>query len=357
MVAYTTGTYTTGAVKAALLALLRGERSRSVTVRLPLGGVATIPVRSVTVNNRFARSSVVKISCEKKDVTHNLEITVTASLRKDRKIVIRAGRGIGVVKKKGLCVPPGSPAINPTPRRMIEETVRELTDSGVELVISAPGGEQIARRTWNPKVGIEGGISIIGTTGVMKPSSASAFKASILAQLDVLRAEGVREIIITPGNIGEQAVVGLLPERALKERVIQAGDYLGFALKEASKRVERIVVAGHPAKLAKPVEGYFQTHHTRSPHAKNIVLKFLKPRISPTTFARLEKLPTVEGIVQVLKKESALGHLCELAELIEQSIKHHLATESAVPVLLFDMEKSLIGLSRSAGVWMEEGST
>ncbi len=356
-VAYTTGTYTAGAVKAALLALLEGISPVEVSVRLPQGGVAEIPVRSVSIHEGVARCSVVKKSVENEDLTHNLEIVATVSLREDGGIVIKAGEGIGVVRKRGLPVPPGSPAINPTPRRMIIETIRELTKRGVDVVISAPGGKEIAGRTWNPRLGIEGGISIIGTTGMMRPKSAPAFKESILAQLRVVEEEGAEELIITPGNISEQAVLTLFPHKVTGEMVLQAGDFLGFSLREASKRVGRIIVAGHPAKLAKLIEGYFQTHYSRSPHAKKMVLQFLKKRVDSKRFGALMELPTVDGIIQALKKDSLLRPFDELAELIEVKIKDYIGRTRPVPILLFDMERALIGLSRSARLWIGKDST
>ncbi len=356
-VAYTTGTYTAGAVKGALVALIQGTRPESVTVRLPEGGEATIPVERLILTENAAECSVVKKSYEKDDVTHNLEITARVSFRADKDIIIRAGYGIGTVRKKGLPVPPGSPAINPTPRRMIIEAIRELTQRGVDVLISAPKGREIAQKTWNPRLGIEGGISIIGTTGMMKPKSAPAFKDSIVAQLKVLKEEGIKELIITPGNISERAVVELLKDNIQPDRILQAGDFLGFSLTEAVKVTKEIVVAGHPAKLAKPIEGYFQTHYTRSPHAKDMVLRFLRGRIPPSLWDTLSGLPTVEGIIQALKKADRLAPFCELAELIELKIKDYLGRTQAVPVLLFDMERTLIGLSKSAKQWIERRST
>ena len=357
-IAYTTGTYATGAVKGALSALLSGQKPIVVDVRLPAGGIARIEIEELSIDNGVARCTVVKRSCEPTDVTHNLAITAEVSLREDSRIVLRAGTGIGVVTRKGLSIPQGSPAINPTPRRMINRAVRELTSRGVDITLSAPQGVKLAQRTWNPRLGIEGGISIIGTTGIMRAKSAPAYKSTIEAQLKLIAANDKNpQIIITPGNISERAMAERFAHGIDPDTIVQAGDFLGFALKRATLVTDRIVVAGHPAKLAKTIEGYFQTHYSRSPQAKDMVIRFLKGRVDDALLRELSDMSTVEGIIQTLRKRATLAPMDELSELIEENIKGYLQRTKPIPVILFDMERRLIGLSDTARQWIERGYT
>ncbi|MEK7313852.1 MAG: cobalt-precorrin-5B (C(1))-methyltransferase CbiD [Deltaproteobacteria bacterium] len=348
---YTTGTYAAAAAKAALVALL-GERDVSqVGVRLPMSGEAKIPVSRVERSGDYVKCGVVKKSVEENDVTDKIEIFARVSLRKDSQIVIDGGIGIGRITKKGLQLPVGEAAINPGPRRMIRDSVRELTSRGVDVVISAPLGEEVAIATTNSRLGIIGGISIIGTTGIMRAKSSVSFKETILRQLDFCRENGLREIVITPGNISEEAMLAHFGDRVCKERIVQSGDFLGFTLSRAHGLGLGFVLAGHPGKLAKVLGGYFQTHHTKSPPANDSVIRLLEKSVSKELVKEMKESPTVEGIAVILEEHGKTELLNNVADAIEERVRKYLKADFSVPVLLIGMDKRLMGFSRTGAKW------
>src|SRR3990172_5174901 len=191
---YTTGTYAAAAAKGALAILLGGKDIKEIGVTLPDGVKAVIPLRLNERNSDYIQCAVIKRSVEETDATHNMEILASVSLREDDRIIIEGGAGIGRITKKGLQLPIGYAAINPVPRKMICSSIRELSYRGVDVMISVPGGEEVAALTCNPRLGIIGGISIIGTTGIMRPKSMPSFQKTILQQLNFFMEKGVKEI-------------------------------------------------------------------------------------------------------------------------------------------------------------------
>ena len=353
---YTTGTYAAAAAKAALMVLIGGRPPEEVRLALPDGTEARIPVSSLEKAPGRVTCEVVKRSVEETDVTDNLKILATVSFREDGRIVITGGAGIGRITRRGLQLPVGEAAINPVPRRMIHDSLRELTHRGVDVVISAPDGEKVAASTYNQRLGIVGGISIIGTTGIMRPKSLESFKETILQQLDFCATNGIREIVITPGNISEEAMIEHFTDRTSRERVVQSGDFLGFTLEQAYKRGLFFVLAGHPGKLAKVLAGNFQTHYTKSPPANEAVIRMLRGRVPEHILCEMSSSPTVEGITEVLLKERRTDLLDEVAERIEEKVREYLKTDLSVPVILFNMDKRLIGSSAAARKWIRGSS-
>ena len=351
---YTTGTYATAAAKAALYILLNGKEIKEIEVTLPKGERALIPINYIEKFRDGVKCGVVKRSVEETDATHNLEIFANISLREDEQIVIDGGIGIGRVTKKGLQLPIGEAAINPIPRRMIHYSLRGLTSLGVNVVISSPKGEEAAASTYNPRLGIIGGISILGTTGIMSPKSSVSFKGTILQHLNFCRENGIGEIVITPGNISEEAMLDYFGDNIRKEHIVQSGDFLGFTLRHTYKRGLKFVLSGHPGKLAKVLGGYFQTHYSKSPQANDYVIQFLKGKVSDELIEEMKESPTVEGITVLLQQHQKGELLNEIAEAIEERVKEFLETESPIPILLFNMDKKLIGASKSGVKWIKK---
>ena len=351
---YTTGTYAAAAAKAAAMVLLDQDPPAEVEITLPGDGVALIPVRSVDRDDSSATSLVVKESVETTDVTDGMEITAHVTFRKDGDTTIDGGTGIGRVTKAGLQLSVGAAAINPVPREMITNNLRELTTRSIDVVISAPDGERIAEDTYNSRIGIVGGISIIGTTGIMKAKSSESFKDTILAQLRFLKENNAKEIIVTPGNISEDAMILKFKDRVSKETIVQSGDFLGFTLKETLKTKIDFVLAGHPGKLAKVLDGNFQTHYSKARPANEAVIELLKDLLDDKIIKALKESPTVEGIVTILIKEDKAELASILANKIETCVKEFLDIEKDVPTLLFNMDKELIGTSKAGKSWTEK---
>ncbi len=261
---YTTGACATAAALAATRALLTSRPVSSVAISLPTGAAVQFGIVSCTFWADEARCSVIKDGGDDPDVTHGAEIVATVRRRGQPGVDLRGGAGVGIVTMPGLGLEIGGPAINPVPRRMIvtaveAELARLRAGSGLVVEISVPRGEELARRTLNPRLGILGGISILGTTGIVRPYSTAAWRASVEQAIDVAAANGCREIAVTTGGRSErfaQQVLGL-PDVAL----VEMGEFTGHALRRcARRRIERVYVCGMIGKLSKIAQGHLMTH-------------------------------------------------------------------------------------------------
>ena len=266
---WTTGTCASAAAAAAYQALLCGRFPDPVTVALPRGGATTLPLARTSRDGEEATAGVVKDAGDDPDVTHGAEIVATVRHgRAGGGVVFRAGPGVGVVTLPGLPVAVGEPAINPAPRAMIRAALLAVAEryggSGDAIVtVSIPGGEALAERTLNGRLGIKGGLSILGTTGVVVPFSCAAWIHSIYRGIDVARAAGVRHLAAATGSTSEAAVQRLyaLPDVAL----IDMGDFVGGTLKYLRRHpVPRFTIAGGFAKLVKLAQGHLFLHSSQS---------------------------------------------------------------------------------------------
>jgi cobalt-precorrin-5B (C1)-methyltransferase len=269
---YTTGACATAASKGALLALIHQHAFAEVAIRLPQGQVVTFPLHTCSFTPEEGRSSVIKDAGDDPDVTDKAEICACVTWSSTTGVTLRRGHGVGLVTKRGLPVPPGEPAINPVPRRMIVETLKDVLDEvgqasrlscGVVVEISVPGGEEIAKKTFNPRLGIVGGISILGTTGIVTPYSTAAWLASVVQSIDVANAQGCRHLVLTVGARGERTARQLfaLPDDAF----IQMGPFFADALRHCSRTgVAKVSLVAMIGKLAKFAAGNESVHSTTS---------------------------------------------------------------------------------------------
>lgn len=266
---WTTGACAAAAAKAACQALFGEDFPDAVRITLPRGETPCFPLALSERGDGWARAGVVKDAGDDPDVTHGA--TIVATVRRAAPgsgLVFRAGAGVGTVTKPGLPLPPGEPAINPVPRRMIGAEVVAVANrlgqpADLEVEISVPGGERLAQATWNPRLGILGGLSILGTTGVVVPYSCSAWIHSIQRGIDVARATGMEHVVASVGNTSEKAALALtgLPPEA----VIDMGDFVGGMLKYLRRHpVPQVTIAGGFAKLAKLAAGAMDLHSKRS---------------------------------------------------------------------------------------------
>jgi cobalt-precorrin-5B (C1)-methyltransferase len=266
---WTTGACATAAAKAAYQALLTGTFPDPVTIRLPRGETPAFALARTTLGEGWAEASVIKDAGDDPDVTHGAEIVSRVrALPENSGVRFRAGAGVGTVTLPGLPVPPGEPAINPAPRAMMVEAIREVAAAhgaspDAEIEISVTGGEEIAKKTWNPRLGIVGGISILGTTGIVVPYSCAAWIHSIRSGIDVARAAGLTHVAGATGNVSEAAVKERysLPDIAL----LDMGDFAGGLLKYLRDHpIERLTIAGGFAKMTKLAQGALDLHSSRS---------------------------------------------------------------------------------------------
>lgn len=262
---YTTGASAAAATQAACRLLERDERPESVAVPTPLGFDLNIPVNRLAYEEGTATAGVIKDGGDDPDVTHGAEILVTVRRVEEPGIRIQGGVGVGTITQPGLELPPGSAAINPVPRRMITQGVAialgtEHPAPGVEVTVSIPGGEALAKKTLNSRIGIVGGLSILGTTGIVRPMSTASWRASVLQSIDVAAANSLRHIVLTTGGRSERFAAAIYPE--LPEMAfVQMGIFTGDGLRRAVERgVPRVTVCGMIGKLAKLATGQMQTH-------------------------------------------------------------------------------------------------
>ncbi|MBW3555819.1 MAG: cobalt-precorrin-5B (C(1))-methyltransferase [Actinobacteria bacterium] len=257
---WTTGTCAAAAAKAAVTGLVAGVAPRQVDIALPGGRRVGF---GVEVDGEAARCVVVKDAGDDPDCTDGARMTAQASWAATGATELLAGPGVGTITKPGLGLDVGAPAINPVPRTMILAAVAEVTDRPVSLTFSVPGGEEMAARTSNARLGILGGISILGTTGIVRPFSTAAYRASVVQQVDVAAAQGERTIVMATGSRSEQAAMRIcdVPEVC----IVEVGDFTGIALRRAAAAGMRGgVFVGMAGKITKLAAGVMMTHFHRS---------------------------------------------------------------------------------------------
>jgi len=284
---FTTGTCAAAGAKAAAHALFgavsgKGFKPvRAVDVTLPHGGSIKVKIKSIKVDGGLAKASVIKDAGDDPDVTNGEEITTSVELIRLNKarpsVDIRGGEGVGVVTRPGLKIPPGRPAINPVPLGMIKTSVLEAAgefkiNPSVVVTVTVPRGRLLAEKTMNPRLGIVGGISILGTTGIVEPLSLCAYRNSITCAIDVAAAGGLHEVVFSTGRSTERVVekrLKRLPEIAF----VLTGDHMGAALRDASQKkgLKKVTIAGQFGKMSKLAAGHFETHKDDS----SVELEFL----------------------------------------------------------------------------------
>jgi cobalt-precorrin-5B (C1)-methyltransferase len=276
---WTTGTCAAAAAKAAARALASGEPQARVDVKLPGKGRerrVEFDVERCDLGAAWAEAVVIKDAGDDPDVTDGAHLTARVSWREEQGLELDRGDGVGVVTKPGLGLPVGGPAINAVPRRMISYSVEEVLDPeerGVRVVISVPGGEKMAEKTTNARLGIAGGISILGTTGIVRPFSTAAWAASVVQAINVMGAQSHKTFVLSTGGLTEKAAMGLLPD--LEEvNFVEVGDFTGQAIKKAvENELERCFFIGMAGKISKLAAGIMMTHWTRSKVDNDLLAK------------------------------------------------------------------------------------
>ena len=364
---FTTGTCAAAAAKAAAMLLIKGVILKEVQITLPDGDRFTIPLVYVRMYSSFAEAAIRKDGGDDPDITNGIDIIVSVRGIEGNDIEITAGEGVGTVTKPGLSVMPGEPAVNPVPRRMIRDAVRDVTDRGVCVTISIPGGREIAAKTFNPRLGIVGGLSILGTSGRVRPFSCPALRASLKCLLDVAAASGIRAPVFVPGHIGERAARRHF--RVSSGQVIEVSNEWGFMLEcAAAQNFEALMVLGHPGKLAKLAMGVADTHSSRSKSAIPFVSGLAKEVLDlPSSGGKilggggrqgkqherqLTEMPTVEGIFSALSRpeRKELGDV--LAERIRMAVSEQIDDKMEIAVVLVNMQGDILGSNGDLSRWM-----
>ncbi len=345
---WTTGACATAATRAAYSALLTGRFPDPVTITLPKGERPSFALAREELGDGYALAGIVKDAGDDPDVTHLAEIIVTVrKAAPGAGVVFKAGEGVGTVTKAGLPLEVGEPAINRAPREMMRQAVadvaREHGDAGdLEVEISVPGGAALAGKTWNPRLGILGGLSILGTTGVVVPYSCSAWIHSIHRGIDVARAAGLRHAAGCTGAISEQAVQRLygLPDMAL----LDMGDFAGGLLKYLRRHpLPRLTIGGGFGKISKLAAGHLDLHSGRSQVDQDWLARLARDLGGRESLIEQIRTANTANQVLTLSRQARLPLADAVAARARETALGVLDGETEIEVLIFDRQSQLVG--------------
>jgi cobalt-precorrin-5B (C1)-methyltransferase len=347
---YTTGSCAAAASKAAVSMPLSGKPVELIGIDTPAGVRLNLPITDVEFTDGKVRCSIVKDGGDDPDMTSGLKIFAEASFASDIGIKISTGEGIGIVTLPGLKVEPGKPAINPVPMKMILKEVQEVLPehTGVEIRLSVPGGEEVAKKTYNPKLGIVGGISILGTSGIVTPMSEEAWKESVALELNVAVAKGFNQIVYTFGNYGEGFAVDELGIE--KDRVIKVSNFIGYMLDRAMEsNIENILVIGHLGKLVKVAAGIFHTHSRVADARMEILAAYTALEGAPQDVtARIFECRTTEAAAAIIKENGYTTVFDRIAGNASKRCTEYMYNKIKVGTVLFNEDNSLLAMDDMA---------
>ena len=391
---FTTGTCAQAAAKGASLMLLTQRLLRKVKVDTPSGVKLNLGLIDQKIEKESAFCGIVKDAGDDPDVTNGIKIYAEVKFSPKKGVTVIGGEGVGKVTKQGLAVGVGEYAINPVPRQMIikeiEEIMRSLCkcgmqiaecgvekikknsseirvpnsafkknpkseirnlhlknsafriphsafEKGLEVVISVPRGEELTKHTFNPRLGIVGGISIIGTTGIVEPKSTDAYKTSLSLQLDVLKAEGCEKAVLILGYVGER-----FAKEALKvngDSIIKIGDHVGFTLKECvKKKIKEVLLIGHVGKLVKITKGQFDTHSKFGDNRVETIAHYAKTYgAKRKVIEKLLSQTTAEATIDILRKNRLMGVFGKITQKVVITINDFLDNELTVSCILLSL--------------------
>ena len=345
---FTTGTCATAASKAGILAIINQQSLNNVDVILPKRDKINIQINSCNFSKDNAQCSVIKDGGDDPDVTHGAEIFVDISLTdKIGSIEIDGGKGVGRVTKPGLGLEIGTAAINPTPKKMILENIQEVGEevlgkNGIKIVVSVPTGEELAKKTDNPRIGILDGISILGTSGIVIPYSTASFAAAIRQQIDVVSSMNDEEVVLTTGGRSEDFAREIikLPDHSF----IQMGDFSGYTIQQCAKKsLKKAYVAGFIGKLAKMAAGVKQTHVKGG----KVDMKFLSElakrcNANSETIRKILGANTARNVQEIIIEDNVDGFFDEITKETCNQMRQHSEEKIPVEVILFDFDGKVL---------------
>ena len=345
---YTTGACAAAGVKAAFL-FMAGVDWREISLTALDGTLLTIPVKEVRETADGICAEVVKFSGDDPDITNGVSVFTTIQRRDEPGIVFRAGKGVGTVTKRGMSLPVGEPSINKGPRTLIRSVIEEMTgrpDSGA--TISIPEGVELAKKTLNPVLGIEGGISVIGTTGVLRPMSEEAFKDSLVPQIDVALAAQEPVLVFVPGKIGEKIALSLgVPQTAL----IETSNFIGFMLDRAAERgAARILILGHTGKLVKMAAGVFHTHNRIADARLETLAAYAAAEgLAQDGVRAVLAANTTEDAMEIIASAGLMERVCSvIAERVHVRAERYVFGKVEVGALMVNFAGDILGADERA---------
>ena len=345
---YTTGSSATAAAKAGILSIINQEKIFNVDITLPKGSTIQIPIKSCHFDSEKSNCVVIKDGGDDPDVTHGTEIIVDLELtKKIDEIQIDGGIGVGIVTKPGLGLEINKPAINPVPKKMIIENLREvsaaiLQKNGIKVTISVPKGKELCPKTDNPRLGIKDGISILGTSGIVIPFSTASYAASIRQNLDVATAMGEDTVVLTTGGRSEDFAKKIvdLPEHCF----VQMGDFSGYTIQQCNKKnIKKAFVVGFIGKLAKMAAGVKQTHVKGSKVDMNFLSEIAKKAdASPNVIEKIKEANTARHVSEIIQDNSIEGFFELICSETHRHMKKHSERNVSIEVILFDFDGKIL---------------
>lgn len=345
---YTTGSSATAAAKAALLSIINQSKIKNVEILLPKHSVIQIPIKSCIFESDMSKCSVIKDGGDDPDVTHGAEIIVELSFtEKINEIEINGGEGVGIVTKPGLGLEINKAAINPIPKKMIIENLRDigkevLGKKGIKVIISVPKGKELGPKTDNPRLGIINGISILGTSGIVIPFSTASYAASIRKNLDVAIAMGNDKVVLATGGRSEDFAKKVidLPEHCF----IQMGDFSGFTIQQCGrKNIKRAFVVGFIGKLAKMAAGVKQTHVKGSKVDMNFLANLaMESNAGKKIIEDIKKANTARHVSEIIQKNHVEGFFELICAKTYDHMRKYSDRKVPIEVILFDFNGKIL---------------
>jgi cobalt-precorrin-5B (C1)-methyltransferase len=352
---YTTGSCAAAASKAAVTMLASGEIIENISIDTPAGVRLNLPVSDVKILKESVSCSVIKDGGDDPDMTSGLKIFAVAKYISGHAVRITTGEGIGMVTYPGLKVEVGKPAINPVPMKMILKEVQEVLEpgKGLEIILSVPGGEEVAKNTYNPKLGIVGGISILGTSGIVTPMSEEAWKDSIALELGVIAANGSKQVVFAFGNYGEEFARSKYNIKS--KDIVKISNFIGFMLDKAVEyRFEQVVLIGHLGKLVKVAAGIFHTHSRVADARMEIMAAYgaLEGATREVT-ARIYECRTTEAAATIIKEMGLTKVFDRIVENASRRCREYTFSKIKVGTVLFNEDNILLAMDEYAGEMIE----
>lgn len=355
---YTTGSCAAAAAKAATHMLVSGEVVGEVSLVTPAGIRLYLEVEDIVKENNYVSCAIRKDSGDDPDVTNGILVYARVTFAQDdvvkSKVILEAGEGIGRVTQKGLEQSIGDPAINLVPRRMIREAVEEELqkagiDRGVRVMIWVPDGAEIAKKTFNPKLGIEGGISILGTTGIVEPMSEKALTDTIFVEMKVRRENGMDYCYVVPGNYGSDFLHDTLGYQ--EDAAVKCSNYVGEVIDDAVRlQMKGILLVGHIGKFIKLAAGIMNTHSRQADGRMEILAAHAAMAGGSRELIRqLMECITTTAALELLEKEGILKEVMSTVMIkIEEHLKHRAGDGLEIGAVMFSKEMGILGKTSDA---------
>ena len=342
---YTTGSCAAGAAKAAASMLLTGEKLENINIDTPAGIVLTLKPLDIHIGDDYVYCCIIKDAGDDPDATDKIEIYAKVSKREDSKIIIDGGEGIGTITRSGFWGNSGTAAINPVPRKMIQDELLKVSSCGFNVLIYAPRGREIAKKTFNSGLGIIDGISIIGTKGIVEPMSDEALKKSIYIEIDDAYDKGMKEIVLFLGNYGEKVVEDL----SLVGAKIKISNFIGDMLLYSKNRgFDKITLVGHIGKLCKLSIGAFNTHSKICDVRIEAFVYYLALSGAPLELInRVNECKTSEEALILIMNNDYPVVINNMIDGCVDRIKRYLKdddNESNIDVIMYSMDYGILGV-------------